>query len=336
VLSCAELLDCGLTDNAIARRVAGGRLHRLFPGVYAVGHGAVTPAGRLLAAVKACGPGAVLSHASAAMLLGLLPFEERRPEVTVPHGRGRAPAGILVHRSRTLSTEDVWRHEGVPVTSAARLLLDLAPRLEDLPLRRLMSRAMSLRLTNRRLLAATLDRAGGHRGRGRYTRVLAGHPPPTRSELEDRVHDLVVAGGLPPPDVNVPLVLGGRRVIPDLRWPERRLVVEADGERWHDPVLDAERQALLESHGERVLRVTWAQATAHAHATVRRIATAYTGGPGSGPRASSSASPIAMTTSSLPSGPTSSTPTGSPSGVSPAGTDSAGSPAPLAGSVLRV
>jgi hypothetical protein len=84
---------------------------------------------------------------------------------------------------------------------------------------------------------------------------------------------------------------------------------------------------------DRVIRVTWHHATADAAQTLRRI---YSAGPGTGPRAASSASPIASTTSSVPAGPTSSMPTGSPSPVRPAGTDSAGSPAPLAGSVLRM
>ena len=134
--------------------------------------------------------------------------------------------------------------------------------------------------------------------------------------------------------------------------------MEADSAQWHDnpqaKAGDAERQALLEAQGERVLRVTWQHATARAAQTLNRIAAAgappeagasrrrrqrrakpYNSGPGTGPRAASSASPIASTTSSVPAGPTSSIPTGSPSPVRPAGTDSAGSPAPLAGSVLR-
>ena len=78
--------------------------------------------------------------------------------------------------------------------------------------------------------------------------------------------DLMLRGGLAHPQVNEPLRLSGRRVVPDFRWPEQRLVVEADGAAWHDNQLaredDAERQALLEAHGERVLRVTWDQAIA--------------------------------------------------------------------------
>ncbi|MEA2179059.1 MAG: hypothetical protein QOG77_2356 [Solirubrobacteraceae bacterium] len=331
MLSLAELHACGLSDEAVRSWVRTARLHRVHRGVYAVGHPALTQEARWLAAVKACGPHAVLSHSSSAMLFGLLPREERQPEVTIPAAtRCRVP-GIRVHRTRTLPPQDTRRHLGIPTTAPARIILDLAPRLTDRALRRLMATAQSRNLTNLLLLARQLDHAAGRAGRARFARVLATGPAPTRSELEYRLRDLVLAGGFPPPDVNVPLRIEGRRVIPDLRWPERRLCIEADSAEWHDNPQarqdDAERQALLEAHGERVLRVTWEQAVAHSAQTLRRIGLAYSGGPGSGPRAASSASPIARTMSSVPAGPTSSMPTGRPSPVSPAGTDSAGKPA---------
>jgi very-short-patch-repair endonuclease len=198
--------------------------------------------------------------------------------VSVPHGQVRAPAGIRVHRTRSLYPEDVVRHRGIPTTSAARTIMDLAATLEDVPLRRLMSRAQSRHLTNLRLLGRQLDRAAGRPGRARFARVLSTHPPATRTELEDRVYDLLTKAGLTPPHVNVPLHLNGRRVIPDFRWPEHHLIVEADSTQWHDTpqarIDDAERQALLEAHGEHVLRITWHQATAHAARTVRRVAAA--------------------------------------------------------------
>jgi very-short-patch-repair endonuclease len=104
--------------------------------------------------------------------------------------------------------------------------------------------------------------------------VTAG-PAPTRSELEDALLDLILAAGLAHPDVNVPLRVQGRIVIPDLRWPAQRLIVEADGAAAHDNPLarreDAARQALLEAGGERVVRVTWAQVTARPAETLARL-----------------------------------------------------------------
>jgi len=118
-------------------------------------------------------------------------------------------------------------------------------------------------------------RLGPRRGSGNLRRVLA-TAAPTRSELEDVVFDLIVDAGFVRPDVNRPLLLAGRRVIPDFRWPEHKVVVEADSRTWHDnPIAradDAERQALLEAHGDRVLRVTWEQAVRKANEMVARIA----------------------------------------------------------------
>ena len=109
----------------------------------------------------------------------------------------------------------------------------------------------------------------------RLARIIATGPAPTRSELENVVLDLLLDGGFAHPDVNRPLWLDGRKVTPDFRWAAERLVVEADGAAWHDNPLareeDAERQALLEAHGERVVRVTWTQAVARPTQTLARL-----------------------------------------------------------------
>jgi very-short-patch-repair endonuclease len=116
--------------------------------------------------------------------------------------------------------------------------------------------------------------------------VIAEGPAPTRSVLEDVVLDLILRGGFAHPDVNKPMRINGRRVVPDLRWPDQRLIVEADGGSWHTgPVAerdDAERQALLEAHGERVLRVTWEQALTRPTQTLQRLRVA--GAPQAGER----------------------------------------------------
>jgi hypothetical protein len=231
-----------------------------------------------LAAVKACGHGAVLSHFAAAALWGLLEWDGRYPAVTVRGSGTRTHPGIRVHRS-LLDATDVTRHRGIPVTTPLRTLLDLAAILPPRQLRRAVRQSYSMRLVSHRELTELLARSGRRAGTPALRAMLADGPAPTRSELEDVVLDLILRGGLPMPDVNVPLILGGRRVIPDFRWPGRRLVVEADGAAWHDDPLaradDAERQALLESHGERVLRVTWSQAVGRPTQTLARIARAY-------------------------------------------------------------
>ena len=126
-----------------------------------------------------------------------------------------------------------------------------------------------------RQLTEVLQRLRGRRGARELAAIVATGSAPTRSELEDAVLDLMLRNGLSHPDVNLALVLSGRRVIPDFRWREQRLVVEADGAAWHEHKLaredDAERQSILEVHGERVVRVTWDQAIVRPRQTLARL-----------------------------------------------------------------
>ncbi len=161
------------------------------------------------------------------------------------------------------------------MTSPARTLLDLAGRFSHRELRRAVRQAQSLRLVSVRDLLTAIERLGPRPGTRKLAEILATGPAPTRSELEDVVLELLLGGGFIHPDVNRPLLLAGRRVVPDFRWPEQAIVVEADSRTWHDnPTArsdDAERQALLEAHGDRVLRVTWNQAVRHPHQTLTRL-----------------------------------------------------------------
>ena len=277
-----ELYACGLSHDGIWVRVRNGRLHPVHRGVYAVGHANPPVHGRWLAAVKACGPGAVLSHFSAAALWGIVTWDDRFPEITVQDTTPRDHRGIRAHRTTRLDPEDRTEREGIPVTTPARTLIDLAASLPYPALRRAVRQAQADQLTDVRHLLAARARLGPRRGTAQLARVLATGPAPTRSELEDAVLDLLLRGGIDHPDVNVPLLVGARRVVPDFRWPAQRLVVEADGARYHDDPTaradDAERQALLEAHGERVLRVTWRQAVARPVETLARVRAA--GAPG--------------------------------------------------------
>jgi Protein of unknown function (DUF559) len=275
VLSIYELRECGLSDNSVAIRVRNGWLHLLHRGVYAVGHPNVPLQGRLLAAVKACGSRAVLSHFAAGALHGFVDWDGRYPEVTVIGRATRRHHGIRVHRTSRLEAIDLTRRSGIPVTSAARTLADMAAAMDYLRLRRAVRQAVSLKLVALEDLVEVLQRLGRRRGMRKLARIVATGPAPTRSMLEDVVLDLILGAGFAQPEVNVPLMLGGRRVVPDFRWPEQKLVVEADGRAWHDHKVaredDAERQALLEAHGERVVRVTWEQALARPAQTIARL-----------------------------------------------------------------
>jgi predicted transcriptional regulator of viral defense system len=218
VLSLAELGRCGLTRDAIIGRVRRGWLHRRHRGIYAVGHPNLTLAGEFLAAVKACGREAALSHYAAASHWGLVEWDGRYPEVTAPLGGARRCRGIRIHHSRFLESKDLRHHMGIRVTSPARTLVDLASAVSYEALRAAVARALSLRHISVADLAEAVDRLGPRRGATKTRRVLASGPAPTRSALEGVVLRLISDAGLPRPDVNVPMVLGGRRVIPDFRY----------------------------------------------------------------------------------------------------------------------
>ena len=167
------------------------------------------------------------------------------------------------------------RRRGIPVTTVPRTLLDLAAVLDDTALRRAVREAQAKKLATVGDIAAILRRPGAQTGRKRLAQIIATGPAPTRSALEDAVLDLMLVGGISHPEVNPPMWLEGRRFVPDFRWPGQRLVLEADGAAFHDGEVarddDAIRQALLEAHGERVIRVTWEQAVVHPEQTLARI-----------------------------------------------------------------
>jgi predicted transcriptional regulator of viral defense system len=278
ILALGELRACGLTRHEVAHRVQHGWLHVVHRGVFAVGHAELIPEQVWLAAVKACGPTAALSHYSAAAHRGYVEWDGRRPEVTVTTLSLPRHAGIRAHQSRCLDRIDVMIRDGIRVTSPARTLLDVASQLPLRGLRRAVREAMAQEDVGIRQLVDVLARTGPRRGSRNLAQVIADGYTPTRSVLEDIVLDLIVAGGFERPDVCKPLVIEGRRVVPDFRWPQERLIVEADGAKWHGHKLaredDRERQTFLEAHGERVVRVTWEEAVRKRQQTWERLASA--------------------------------------------------------------
>ncbi len=228
----------------------------------------------MLAAVKSLGQDAFLSHFAASALWEFVEWDGRYPEVTVPRAGIGHRRGIGVHCTLVLDRRDVTRHKGIPVTSPARTLVDLAAVVSEKLLRSAIRRALARHRVSIRQLVATRRRLGRRRASAKLDRVLQAAAP-TRTELENVVLDLIIDGGLARPDVNTPFHIAGRRVVPDFRWPEQRIIVEADSRTWHDDPIsrqdDAERQALLEAHGERALRVTWNQAITKLQETIARI-----------------------------------------------------------------
>jgi very-short-patch-repair endonuclease len=260
VVTRAQLVAGGLGRDAIDWRVRRGRLHVVHRGVYAVGRRRLTRRGHWMAAVLAAGPSAVLSHRAAAALWDLRASERSRCEVSTPRWCRRP--GIDVHRAR-LEPDEITEVDGIPVTSLARTLLDLAAVLPRSQLERATERAEALRLTDVVPLDALLERHRGHRGTAPLREIVKGKMQPalTRSELEDRFLTFLDAHSLPRPEVNADLHLDGRWFEADFLWRDQRLIVELDGHQTHGTRAaferDRERDRMLQVHGWRIVRITW-------------------------------------------------------------------------------
>ena len=213
-----------------------------------------------MAATLACGPEAVLSHRSAAALWSILEGARTVVDVSVPLWRpGRD--GIRLHQS-AIGSDERTVEAGIPVTTPARTLLDLAAVLQTHQLNRALERAEALRLADTTPLAALIERHGGRRGLARLrTAVSAGiRPAVTKSELERRFLTFVERAGLPLPRTNVWLELGGDWIEVDCVWPERRLIVELDSRAHHRTTAaferDRRRDRRAQACGWRTVRVT--------------------------------------------------------------------------------
>jgi hypothetical protein len=229
-VSARQLRGIGLSGAAIRRRVIAGRLHPVHRGIYAVGHPGLSPVGFWWAAVLACGPGAVLSHASAGLAWNLRLTAAVLIDVSIASRAGRAKrASIRVHRPARLEADEITTLDGLPITTPARTLLDLAAMgVRGRPLEAVLDRAELIRRVDwgdvRRLLARYPDRSGSRALASTLDRYTAGSIQ-TLSHLEEIVLELCDGRGLPRPLVNA--VVAGRRR--DFYWPQARLVVEADG-----------------------------------------------------------------------------------------------------------
>ncbi|MEN3283745.1 MAG: hypothetical protein V7607_4885 [Solirubrobacteraceae bacterium] len=263
VVSVSQLLAAGLTRAGVVRRVRAGRLHHIHRGVYGVGHVRVLRReGRRMAAVLACGEGAVLSHASAAAHWELLDSAAAKIDVTAPATRVGLP-GIRLHRSRSLDAQDTTSHEGIAITTVPRTLLDLAATIQTHRLERALAQAQRLQLYDHRAIADLLARSNGHRGAGALARATSREDPKwTASEHEAWFLALVREAGLPEPMVNESLTAPDHpRLKPDFCWPAHRLIVETDGWETHRTRAafesDRRKDAALTADGWRVVRFTW-------------------------------------------------------------------------------
>jgi predicted transcriptional regulator of viral defense system len=234
-----QLRELGLAAATVRHRASAGRLHRIHHAVYSlVPHELLTREGHWMAAVLACGEGAVLSHRCAAELHGLLQTNQLKVDVTVPHRTDRHRAGLQVHRSTTLTPADVTIVNGIPCTTVARTSLDIADVVRERRLERALDQSEVLEVYDYASLSDQLERNSTRPAAARLGRVLREHragDTVTWSELEETFLELCRAAGVPAPEVNEWLVLadGEPPIRADFSWRAPLLVVETDGRRTH-------------------------------------------------------------------------------------------------------
>lgn len=257
-----QLTSAGVDRNKVTRWIDEGYLHRIHPRVYAVGHMATGIEAELVSALFYAGPGAMLSHETAAWWWELTDREPRRIEVSTPRkrrslARRESQRAVKVRSRRTL--DRVW-HRRLPVTTVAQTLLDFASANSFRRVRYALANADYRRLLDVEAVESVAGR--GRAGSNNLRRALEKHLPElgfTRSEFERRMLELCESAALPIPEVNV--VVGG--VMVDAFWRDQRVIVELDGKGNHGTpaqiARDHERDLRLRALGFTVLRYAWEQ-----------------------------------------------------------------------------
>jgi very-short-patch-repair endonuclease len=255
VVTRAQLVGAGVTAEEIKQRVRRGTLLRVHRGVYRVGHQAPSVEARYLAAVRACGDGALLSGRAAAHLLGVLKGPAPPPEVTTT--TKLRVTGVRTRRSRRIGRRDATQSRGIPVTTIAWTLVDLAGVLAADDLARACHEAGVRHDTTPAQVEAVLERRPHSPGASKLRAILHGHLRVTLSALEARFLARLREADLGLPQTNRPA--GGRLV--DCRWPDRRLTVELDSYRYHHSrhAWEQDRRREREAHarGDEFRRYTY-------------------------------------------------------------------------------
>lgn len=267
VVHARQMTQLGMSRPSIVTRVRGGRLHVVFPRVYAVGHAALSDRGRWMAATLAAGKGAVLTGASAAQLRRCWRLSAvEQPHVLVA---ARRPAidDITMSLTRSLPGDEMAVFDGIPIASVARMLIDLSADLDQYDLVAVIDELRHQRLFDVRSLARVNDRhrtrrGQGHRVVGAAIELYRSGSRGSRSPAERYFHRLARDNGLRIALWNEPLRLGDGTfpdpIEPDFRWPRERVIVEIDGGDHDDPKVqreDRERDARTSAVGYITIRI---------------------------------------------------------------------------------
>jgi very-short-patch-repair endonuclease/predicted transcriptional regulator of viral defense system len=265
-----QLEASGLTRRQIDGWVREGRIHPVLRTVFALGHPTLGPRGRMRAAALAC-PGAVISHRSAAALLGIREVAPVAIDLIPAEQRGRQIDGIKAHRVAFPGPSEVRTAYGIPCTTVARTLVDLAGSSGIEKLREAVEMAVTRKAFDIAAVEAVLAQ-GKRRGAPALRTVIEEWRPiaetarysTVRSLFEAKLLPLIVAAGLPIPKINARVRTAESMLEVDLLWPDHRLVVEADSRRHHAIEVaferDHRRTRELIAVGYGVLRVSWREA----------------------------------------------------------------------------
>jgi very-short-patch-repair endonuclease len=274
-----QLRELGIPDSTITAAVDRGRLHPVFHGVYSVGHRYLTVPARLLAATLACGNGTVVSHGTAAWLHGLSDHRPEAVDVIAPVEAGRKIAGVRRRFVPMPIGRDVWRRQGVPLTSPARTIVDCAGS-DPGSVAAMIEQASVLRLLDVRAIDCVLD-GPRRKGTRHLLRVLGPwrrYRPgiKIRSRMEARLLPLLTEAALPIPETNARLRVGDRTYELDFLWRREKVAVETDGGRFHDNpaagARDSARNRALHGAGYRIPRLGWEDLRDRPEAAMSEIA----------------------------------------------------------------
>ena len=255
IVTWDEMIDAGISRKQIEGRARKGVLIREYKGVYRVGHSAPNVESSFMAAVKACGEGALLSDLAAAFLYWLIKGDPPPPEVTAP--KDRDIEGVITHWARAgIDPRDRTIYHGIPVTTVPRTLVDIAARLDDDRLMRAVHEAVVRFSLTPAKVEVVLARRPRSPGAGRLRAIVSGDSGVLLGKLEKGFKALLVQHGIPLPQTN--RKAGAHWV--DCRWPGR-LTVELDSFAFHNTRWSWEqsyqRRRAAKARGEEFRRYTW-------------------------------------------------------------------------------
>jgi hypothetical protein len=277
IVSRQELLSAGITEKEIWWRLGTGSLIEEYPGTYRVGHRAPSVEATYMAAVKAAGEGSLLAGRAAAHHWRLIKGAPPPPEVISLTER-RIP-GIVTHRARRQPGADAAVYRGIPITTVARTLVDLAGVLDSDPLAKACHQASVLHGTTHADVKGVLERRPASKGARKLRRIMAGDFKVALSKLERRFLAHLREAGLPLPEMN--RSAGSHRV--DCRWPAHGLTVELDSYRFHKTrkawEKDRHREREARARGDDFRRFTYDDVIAHPRLMMRELAEFFSSRP---------------------------------------------------------